>query len=233
APNMQDRRFTLASGGRTRLVFTLALATDDRYAQSPGDTARRRAEAYAHDLSATVSHADAFQAWADKHLPRFDCPDPWVLRAWYHACHLRRKYPRREAVPVGDAPLTLATFGEMAQGRFVGGDFDAPSDDPAPFLPDIFARQVLGLKTDDATLTVHPAPDLSLWKSFCVENYDHAGRRLTIVWDAPDAPGDAYDDGDKGFTIYDGDTVLHRQTNLSPCHVPLLAAQDGEEDDDE
>ncbi|MBC8135996.1 MAG: hypothetical protein H8F28_08945, partial [Fibrella sp.] len=74
APNMQDRRFTLASGGRTRLVFTLALATDDRYAQSPGDTARRRAEAYAHDLSATVSHADAFQAWADKHLPRFDCP---------------------------------------------------------------------------------------------------------------------------------------------------------------
>jgi hypothetical protein len=35
APNVQDRRFTLASGGRTRLVFTLALATDDRYAQSP------------------------------------------------------------------------------------------------------------------------------------------------------------------------------------------------------
>jgi hypothetical protein len=67
-------------------------------------------------------------------------------------------------------------------------------------------RQVLGWRTDDSSLILHPAPDLADWQSFCVENYDHAGRRLTIVWDAPDAPSDAYDDGDKGFTIYDGDT---------------------------
>ncbi|MBC7805408.1 MAG: hypothetical protein H7145_04585, partial [Akkermansiaceae bacterium] len=71
APNMQDRRFTLASGGRTRLAFALALAADDRYAQGPGDTARRRAESYAHDPSVTVSQANAFQAWADKHTARF------------------------------------------------------------------------------------------------------------------------------------------------------------------
>lgn len=232
APNIQDRRFTLASGGRTRLVFTLALASDDGYSQAPGDTARRRAESYAHDLSVIVSHADIFQTWADKQMPRFDCPDPWCLRAWYHACHLRRKYPHREPVPVEDTPLTLAEFNKVARSHFANSDFDSLSDAPAPFLPDVLVRQVLGLKTDATYLTLHPAPDLADWESFCVENYVHAGRRWSIVWDSPNAPGDAYDDGDKGFTIYDGDTVAHRQKDLSPCQIPLLTPDDTEEDDE-
>ncbi len=233
APNMQDRRFTLASGARTRLVCTLALASDDRYAHGPGETARRRAESHVDDPSVIVTHADAFQKWAEAHTPRFDCPDPWVSRAWYHACHLRRKYPHRVPAPVEDGPLTLAAFTEMARRGFADGKFDAPSDKPAPFLPDVFARRVLGLHTEGDTLTVRPAPDLGSWQSFCVENYDCGGRSLSVVWDAPDAPGDAYDDGDKGFTIYGSDSVLHRQTDLSPCFVPVLPGQgDGEEDDE-
>lgn len=233
APNTQDRRFTLAAGGRTRLVFTLALAADDRYAQAPGDTARRRAESFARDLSAVVSHAESFQRWADKNMPRFDCPDAWCLRAWYHACHLRRKYPQREVPPPGEARVTLAEFTATARTHFADGKYDAPSDEPATYLPDVFVRRVIGLTRDAETLTLDPAPDLFAWSSFCVENYEFEGHRLTLVWDSPDSPDDAYDDGDKGFTLYSGNTVLHHQADLSPCKAQLPVTQDDEEEDDE
>ena len=232
APPAPDRRFTLPAGGRTRLVFALALAVDDRYARATGDTARRRAEVYAHDPAAVLTHAKAWDDWIMQHTTRFDCPDSWAVRAWYHAVFLRRKYPHRVSPALPDGNQTLAQFGEGVRSLFAGGDFDAPTDVSAPFLPDVFVQQVLGFFVIDNTLTLTPASDLAAWDYFAVENYEHqpTGRRFTFVWDAPDAPGDAFDDGDKGFTLYDGDTVLHRQPRLSPISVSLSAATNIDDD---
>ena len=233
APNVRDRQFTLPAGGRTRLIFALSLAPDDRFATAPGDTARRRAEAYSRDAAPVVAHTDAFDRWAQKHTPRFDCPDPWAMRAWYGDCYLRRKYPRREMPPVGDAPLMLADFVRMTRRRFTENNFDAPSDNAAPFLPDVFAARVLGLCVSSDTLTLRPAPDLTAWESFAVGNYEHAAHRFAFVWDAPSTPGDAYHDGDKGFTVYHGDAVLHRQPDLSPVSITLSPTAPFEDEEDE
>lgn len=232
APPAPDRRFTLPAGGRIRLVFVLALAQDDRFARAAGDTARQQAEGYARDTSAVVAHMEGFDSWATRHVPRFDSPDPWATRAWYHDCFLRRKYPARVFDFAPDTPRTRADFVQEARTRFAEGDFDRLSDAHALFLPDLFARQVLRLTATGDTLSLTPAPDLRDWHYFAVENYEHAGRSLTIVWDDPETPGDAFDDGDKGFTIYDGDTVLHRQPDLSPFTVALRAASSTDDDDD-
>ena len=233
APPVADRRFTLPANGRTRLAFALAIAPDDRYVSTEGETARRRAEGYTRDLSAVVAHTEAFDRWATKNTPRFDCPDPWAMRAWANDCAALRRFAGRQMLPVSDVPLTVTRFLETARNRFVGGDFDAPSDSPKVFLSDVFVRQVMGLTVSGDSLTVNPAPDLSAWQSFAVENYEFAGRRFTFVWDTPDTPGDAYDDGDKGFTIYDGKTVLHRQADLSLVTVTIVPQQTFYDGDDE
>lgn len=233
APNAADRRFTLASGGRTRLVFALALASDGPDARIPGDTARRRAESYIHDTGVVIAQTNQSEEWADKNTPRFDCPDAWAARAWANDRALLRKYPRRAPFPVSDQGILLAEFVEDVKRRFSDNDFDALADDPAPFLPDVFVRGVLRLAVSGDILSIRPAPDLIRWKSFCVENYVAVDRCFTIVWDSPDAPGDAYDDGDKGFTVYDRDTMLHKQPGLSPftLTMPLAAAFTDAEDE--
>ncbi|MBC8143639.1 MAG: hypothetical protein H7Y38_19585 [Armatimonadetes bacterium] len=233
APPAPDRRITLPAGGRVRLVFVLAFAADDRFARVPGDTARSHAEGYARDNAAVVAHVQGFDAWATRHVTRFDSPDPWATRAWFHDVFLRRKFPTRVPVAVPDALQTRAGFVEEARSRFAGGDFDAPTDAPAPFLPDVFVRQVLGLSVSGDALSLSPAPDLSDWHYFAVENYEHDGRRFTFVWDDPETPGDAFDDGDKGFTVYDGDAVIHRQSDLSAFTAPLAAPSPlGDDEDD-
>jgi hypothetical protein len=59
------------------------------------------------------------------------------------------------------------------------------------------------------------------WTHFCLENIPYHGRRLTLVWDDPSTAEDAYQDGDKGFTVYVDGVRLYHQEDLSSFMVNL------------
>jgi hypothetical protein len=90
---------------------------------------------------------------------------------------------------------------------------------------DLIIGDLIGLvPRDDDTLEVCPLlPSGSEggWPYFCVQDVPYRGRLLTLVWDDPASPEDAFGDGDKGFTVYMDGRRLYHQDSLAPFTVPL------------
>ena len=95
---------------------------------------------------------------------------------------------------------------------------------------DLIVNALIGLvPRDDETLQIHPLlPPVAEggWAHFCIEGLPYRGRLLTLVWDDPTAHEDAYQDGDKGFTVYVNGKRFYHQNDLAPFHV-MLAPERG------
>jgi hypothetical protein len=127
----------------------------------------------------------------------------------------------------------------LCRGQFENNDYDRPYLNPIPTFDfeyphsdffrergclwaERFLREILGIvpRTDNM-LEICPQVPSGAWSHFCLENLSYRGRRLTIVWDDPSEKEDAYDDGDKGFTVYvDGHRQFHQST-LGPALIAL------------
>ncbi len=148
------------------------------------------------------------------------------------------------AFPAGRETL-MALINSFGRAQFEESDFDRPRTgafyrgDTGKWVTDerdcnhstwadLILTAVIGLvPRDDETLELHPLlPPIGKggWSHFCVQNVPYRGRLLTIVWDDLDAPGDAYDDGEKGLTLYVNGRRHHRQPDLIPLTVELPEA---------
>jgi len=254
APSPDDRRVTLPSGGRHRMTFAMAFALDS-------ETAEQHAWRWTGDGNASLTQATQYQGWFDERAPRLDCPDPWLMKLWYHRWYLvRRDKPPTVSmldrrwlegnIAAGSkdcgiwqewrpllAQYRIGLLRPIIASNYEQGDYDRPflNRVSKPII-DLVVTGLLGLlPSDDGVLYLRPLipiGDTQGWPYFCLENLSYQGHRLTIVWDDPNLSDDMYDDGDKGFTVYDGDTVVHHQSDLSPCAI-LLSRPRSEEDMDE
>ena len=259
APRPEERRLQLGEGRRHRMAFVLAAAPGEFAAKQTawrwaGDA--NPAQTHAAQYQAWFDeNAPRFDC-PDPYLTKLWYYCLFLLRQNRGAIVA----PADRRWLAGDANLTkegrdggvwaelaalpagtrMAAIARRAREQFAGGDFDAPFYAALlrrPFALDAVVTGLLGLHAaDDDTLRLHPlmvADGADGWRHFCLENLRVRGHRLTIVWDDPAAPGDHYDDGDKGFTVYAGDAVIHRQADLSPCHVTLLTDRPFDDEDDE
>ncbi len=174
----------------------------------------------------------------------------WNGPTWPHANSLvitglaRSLREHGEAAHGRDARRTLLTLVEsFGRAQYEEGDFERPHTgefyrgDDARWLTkerdyhhstwaDLIITGLIGLvPRDDDTLELHPLlpqeNGVCAWPHFCLQNLPYRGHLLTIVWDDPASPDDAYNDGDKGLTIYVDDYRLHHQEDLSPLMVSL------------
>ncbi len=95
---------------------------------------------------------------------------------------------------------------------------------------DLILTALLGIvPRNDDVLEIHPLlPSIENggWAYFCVQDVIYRNRLLTLVWDDPAHPEDAFNDGDKGFTIYVSGKRLHHQSDLAPLTVDLPDVED-------
>lgn len=197
APPGDDLCAPIPAGGRGMAVFALAVARDP-------DTARRRAETWFADPNAPRRQAQRFQDWFDRAAARFDCDDPYLSRLWAHRWH------RVHRDGGGDAPVPPRR--DTVRDDFEDGDFDRPRDDARAWERFVLER-LAGLRLEPGRLILEPAPDAHGLAHWCVDGLERGGHQITVVWDDPAQPGDAYDDGDKGFTVYvDRRRRFHAQT---------------------
>jgi hypothetical protein len=197
-PPLDDLVQTLGPDSTTQLVFTLSLHPDT-------DVAWKRA-VYWHGTHSPVSEQqNKWERWAEEHVPRFDCPDPWLVRLWYHEA--TQYFGTSFALPE-DCPVTL----DPQQG-FLGADYDQPLWPPPPARAWVVA--MLGLSITEEAITLDPK--ITTWPYFCLDGIVLEGSEtiLTIVWDDPSNPEDMYDDGDKGLSIYLNGRKKFHQEELS------------------
>ena len=83
----------------------------------------------------------------------------------------------------------------------------------SPFADRILTQFIGLVPRDDGKVEMHPNVPPS-WDYFCVENVPYHGDLLTIVWDSPTYSDDAYNDGDKGLTVYRNGKRVHHQDDL-------------------
>lgn len=229
-PPPDDLRQRLAGMARRTLVVAVAFAPSEEEAQ-----ARTLQWAWADNPAREQS--EAYQRWFEENVPRFDCSDPWMTRLWYHHAHLlrgsRRAWPDwtgAGAASWEDRPARLRAIQTLGRAQFENDDFERPREDPESgtdsnaFLADwplLVIREILGLRLrDGSVLEMRPLLPEG-WSYFCLENLPCRGRSLTVVWDDPASPLDAYDDGDKGLTIYVDGRPWRHQPDLSPLASPL------------
>jgi hypothetical protein len=174
----------------------------------------------------------------------------WNGPTWPHANALVAAGLARSLQTLGDAAHPpgarralfdlIVSFG---RAQFEEGDYARPhtgefyrGDDARWLTPerdyhhstwaDLIVTGLIGLvpRADDV-LEVHPllGPGEGGWAHFCLEDLPYHGRLLTLVWDDPAQPGDAYDDGDKGFTVYVDGRRFHHQKDLAPFRRDLPA----------
>lgn len=77
--------------------------------------------------------------------------------------------------------------------------------------------RLLAPMRDGETLTLRP--NVCGLTGFCLADWSVGEAKLTVVWDDPAQPGDLYDDGLKGFTIWRGAERVHQSD--SPGSVAL------------
>lgn len=168
---------------------------------------------------------------------------------WPHAASLvisglaRSLRAHGEAVHPPNARQTLwALFQSLGRAQFENNDFSRPYTGPcyrsdtgawlsgerdvfSSTWADLVITVVAGLvPRNDDVLEIHPLlPALSDggWTHFCLDDVPYRGRLLSLVWDDPQNQEDAYNDGDKGFTIYVDGRRFHHQNDLSPFSAPL------------
>lgn len=116
-------------------------------------------------------------------------------------------------------------------GEFYRGDNGVWQTPERDYLHSTWADLIIGgliglVPRDDDALEMHPLlPDKGeegaapIWDYFCLQGVPYHGRLLTIVWDSPAHPEDAFHDGDKGLTVYADGVRLHHQETLAPFIV--------------
>lgn len=179
------------------------------------------------DANPLLSHTRRYQQWFDQHMPRFDGPDPWLMKLWYHGWQQQRQIGGT-IPPDYSTSSTLQNVPEeeteaIIRGQFVNADFDRPRCDTDGMLwNQVILHDILGVSVLGNTVVVQPAPLVAVWDYFCLENLSVGPDMLTLVWDAPTSTTDFYDDGDKGLTLYHNGTVIYHADTLSPFEVAFL-----------
>jgi len=227
-PPGDDLRLRLPSQSHRTLVFAAAFALDS-------EEAARRSARWGRNPSVLRLHVAEFQAWFDENAPRFDCSDPWLTKLWYHGWQQeRRGRPARRAgigsllFPKDDwAAVNTLVREQFEEGDYVRPRASAERPEPGSLWPHLILHNLIGLTPrNDDLLEVQPMPTRagdSGWSHFCAEGVPYQGRRLTLVWDDPADPEDAFHDGDKGFTVYVDGVRLFHDDRLIPFQHPLPA----------
>ncbi len=83
-PAGDNLRQMVPAGSRQTLVFAVAFAPTV-------EEARKRAAKWARAVNPVREQQEAYQAWFDANVPRFDCSDPWLTKLWYHRWYLVKK----------------------------------------------------------------------------------------------------------------------------------------------
>jgi hypothetical protein len=205
APPFDDLLQTLGPDSSTTLTFALSLHADT-------DIAWKRAVYWQGTPSPVRQQQERWERWAETQVPRFDCPDPWLVRLWYHEA--AQHFERVVNLP---SPSSPAAF--TALSGFAECDFDQPLW-PAPPAQAWVVSQ-LGLEITDDGVSLNP--QISSWPYFCLDGVllKDAESVMTVVWDDPEAPEDVYDDGDKGLTLYINGRKKFHQDELSPLSFTL------------
>jgi hypothetical protein len=193
-PPLDDLVQTLGPDSTTQLAFTLNINPDT-------DIAWKRAVYWHGTPSPVRQQQERWERWAETQCPRFDCPDSWFVRLWYH-----------EATQYFEKPFTLPTefpFTFDPQAGFLETDYDQPLWPPPPARAWVVA--MLGLEISEESITLDPKVN---WPYFCLDGIvlEDSEAILTIVWDDPNHSEDVYDDGDKGLSIYlNGRKKFHQE----------------------
>jgi hypothetical protein len=169
APPGDDLVQRLAPNARLQLIFAAA-------------ESREMAERWAAERDPVRTRQETLQAWVESQLPRFDCPDPGRMDAFYTACY--RRWLRAD--PSGDDETIAALL-------------------------------VPALSNGELTLR----PGAHGMAHFCLADWRVGKSLLTVVWDDPSSPGDAYDDGLKGLAVWKEGRRVHLQDDLAPLTIAV------------
>lgn len=171
------------------------------------EAAFKNASRWSSEPRPVALQVERLERWSGESGFLFDCDDPWLTRLVAHCQALRwgGKPP---------APL-LPSDGGTVREWFTGGDFDAPRPD-CPAWDTAVRERLVGMRVAAGKLQLTPDNFLGL-SSFCLQGLHNT----TIVWDDPAVASDAYDDGDKGLTVYVGRVRAYNQPTLAPCEVSL------------
>jgi len=148
----------------------------------------------------------------------------------------------RQAARGGAPGDLLAAVTRFAEAQFESGLYELPGTEadrttarPVPSVDEpafatVVLEGLLGIQRhaagpNDDLLVVRPGlPPVQSggWSHFCAENIPHQGRMVTMVWDDPSDPStDAYQDGDKGLSVYSDGRRIYHQEDLAPFTVEL------------
>ncbi|WP_395145021.1 hypothetical protein [Armatimonas sp.] len=198
-PPLDDLLVHLPADACIARNFTLSVAATE-------EAAFKNATRWFFESRPAAAHVQHFEHWCASNTLLFDCPDPWLTRLFAHCQALRW----RGIAPTGEGTDPRASFDEA--------NFDAPRDD-CPAWDTLIRERLVGASVEGDVLTITPDNFLGL-SSFCLQGFYNT----TIVWDDPAHPTDAYEDGDKGLTIYHGRRRLYNQPTLTPVTLPLVGS---------
>jgi hypothetical protein len=196
-PPLDDLLVHLPADALVTRTFTLASAATE-------EGAVQQATRWFFEPSPEAVQRADLERWCAENACLFDASDPWLTRLVAHCQALRW---------LGSTPRPLQ--GESVAECFVAGDFDAPRAD-CPAWDTAVQERLVGARCAGGKLQLTPDNFLGL-SSFCLQGFHNT----TIVWDDPAHPADAYNDGDKGLTVYVGRVRAYNQPTLAPCEVPL------------
>jgi hypothetical protein len=168
----------------------------------PGDDLLQRLEANGRlqFVFTAAESRERAEAWASERSPVRRQVE--ALEGWLHA-----HAPRLDCSD--PAPMQAFYTGWYARWR----EQDTVSGDDETLMA------LLGPSRSGSELTLRPA--LSEMVRFCLADWRVNGSRITVVWDDPGTPGDAYDDGLKGLVLWKDGKRIHQQENLEPLTVAV------------
>ena len=119
---------------------------------------------------------------------------------------LSRRAPRLDA----SDPARLTRFARAWHAAWLARDPERADDGLAELLAPSFDGEALTLRPNPCGLA-----------HFCVADWPVGNARLTVVWDDPQCPGNPYDDGLKGLSIWHGERRVYHQKNADPITLAL------------
>lgn len=169
----------------------------------PGDDLMQRMEPGGRIqfvFTAAENRANA-ESWAEERNPVSKQVE--ALEGWMHTYAPRLDSPD---------PMHMQTFYEGWYARWLEQDTSGRSDGTLEAL-------LNPTLTSAGELTLRPA--LSDLPRLCVADWPIGQSRITVVWDDPKVPGDAYDDGLKGLVVWKDGKRAHQQDNLAPLTLAV------------
>ena len=137
------------------------------------------------------------EGWAGESSPvrrQTEALDDWVFA----------HYPRFECA---DQALRGRFYDEL-YAFWLGGNLSGASAVLAELLRPEFQENTLALHPNFANLA-----------HFCVADWPIVDPPLTVVWDDPSAPGDFYDDGRKGLTLWQNRKCVVQQESAETVEI--------------